>query len=174
MAAVLAAGDGAALSHRSAAELWGLIPGCSSPVHVTVTGAGGRARRPGLVVHRSRTPTTRHKGIPVTTPLRTLRDLKAARPTFERAVSEAQRTRLISKAEADALLPDGKPAANRFERRFLRICKEHGIPKPICQAEIGPYTVDFLWPAQFLIVETDGHATHGTRTAFEEDRARDA
>ena len=174
MAAVLAAGPGAALSHRSAAELWALIPGCSSPLHVTVPRAGGRARRSGLVIHRAQAPTTRHRGIPVTTPQRTLRDLKAGRATFERAVSEAQRLRLISKPEADRLLPEGKPPPNRFERLFLRICKEHGVPKPTRQAEIGPYTVDFLWPAQFVVVETDGHATHGTRTAFEEDRARDA
>ena len=45
---------------------------------------------------------------------------------------------------------------------------------PKCQAEIGPYTPDFLWPAQSLIVETDGRATHGTRQAFEGDRARSA
>jgi len=174
MAAVLAAGPGAALSHRSAAELWALISGCSSPLHVTVPSASGRARRPGLAIHRAAVEVARHRGIPVTTLQRTLRDLKAGRPTFERAVSEAQRLRLISKPEADRLLPEGKPPANRFERLFLRICREHGIPKPERQATIGPYTVDFLWPAQFLVVETDGHASHGTRTAFEEDRARDA
>ncbi len=174
MAAVLAAGDHAALSHRSAAELWCLVPGCSSVVHVTVPGSGGRAKRGGLVVHRAQAPATVHRGIPVTTPLRTLRDLRAGRRKYERAVAEAQRLGLISKIEADALLPAGRPPANRFESRFLRLCAEHGIPRPTRQAEIGPYTVDFLWPAQFLVVETDGHATHGTRTAFEEDRARDA
>jgi very-short-patch-repair endonuclease len=174
MAAVLAAGESAALSHRSAAELWGLIPGCSMPIHVTVPGTAGRAKRGGLVIHRGEVPSTIHRGVPVTTPLRTLVALRTTRRVYEHAVAEAQRTRRISKAEADGLLPEGKPPSNRFERLFLRICEEHGIPKPTRQAEVGPYRVDFLWPAQFLVVETDGHATHGTRTAFEDDRARDA
>ena len=142
---------------------------------MTVPGAGGRGRRSGLVVHRAQASSVvGRRGIPVTTPLRTLRDLRAGRRKFERAVAEAQRLGLISKSEADALLPAGRPPANRFERRFLELCAEHRIPRPTRQAEIGPYTVDFLWPAQFLVVETDGHATHGTRKAFEEDRARDA
>lgn len=174
MAAVLAAGEGAALSHRSAAELCGLVPGCSSPVHVTVPSAGGRALRRSLVMHRSAAPSTTHRGIPVTTPSRTLRDLKARRSTYERAVSEAQRRRLIGKAEANRLLPEGAPPQNRFERQFLEVCRAHGIPTPVRQAQIGPYTVDFLWPAQRVVVETDGYDTHGTRLAFEEDRARDA
>jgi very-short-patch-repair endonuclease len=108
----------------------------------------------------------------VTTPERTLRDLRGRQR--ERAASEAQRLRLIGPELAGRLLPEGRPAANRLERRLLRLCRDHGLPRPVCQATIGPYTVDFLWPAQFLVVETDGHDAHGTRLAFEEDRARDA
>lgn len=52
-------------------------------------------------------------------------------------------------------------------------CDDHAIPRPLCQVWIGNYRADFLWPEQLLIVETDGHATHGTRQAFEHDRARD-
>ena len=172
MAAVLAAGPGAALSHRSAAELWGLLPGCSSPIHLTVPGNGGRARRKGIAVHRGRAPTARHRGIPVTTPERTLRDLRGGQR--ERAASEAQRLRLIAPEKAARLLPEGRPVANRLERLLLDLCRDHGLPRPVCQAQVGPYRVDFLWPAQSVIVETDGHAAHGTRAAFEEDRARDA
>lgn len=174
MAAVLAAGPGAALSHRSAAELWGLLPGCSSPVHVTVPGAGGRARRRGMVLHRARVPTVRHRAVPVTEPLRTLRDLRTGRLAFERAVAEAERRRLIGHTDAAALLPDGNPTQNDFEEAFLTICREHGIAPPTCQVEIGPYTVDFLFAGQSVVVETDGRASHGTRAAFEDDRARDA
>ncbi|MDQ3587335.1 MAG: DUF559 domain-containing protein [Actinomycetota bacterium] len=177
MAAVLAIGEGAALSHRSATELWGLIAGCSSPVHVIAPTTNGRTSRARLVVHRFKEPAkmTYRRRIPVTTPLRTLRDLEPTtdRLTFDRAVAEAQRLRLCTKEELDALFPIHTPTQNEFEQRFLKLCAHHGIPRPRCQAELGPYHPDFLWPAQSLIVETDGYASHGTRTAFEDDRARD-
>lgn len=178
MAATLAGGPGAALSHRSAAELWTLIPGCSSFVDVTVPGRGGRKRRKGLAIHRfhQAPQVLRRRAIPVTTPLRTLRDFKLTTDglTFDRAVAEAERLRLCTSQELDDLLPVHTPTQNEFEQRFLKLCEQHRIPRPECQAEIGPYKLDFLWPAQFLIVETDGRATHGTRQAFEDDRARSA
>lgn len=177
MAATLAIGEGAALSHRSAAELWSLIPGCSASMHVIAPGTNGRRSRARLIVHRFKRPVemTCKRRIPVTTPLRTLRDIEPTidRLTFDRAVAQAQRLRLCTKDELDALFPIHTPTQNEFERRFLELCAHHAIPRPQCQAELGPYHPDFLWPAQRLIVETDGHATHGTRTAFEDDRARD-
>ena len=114
MAAVLAGGEGAALSHRSAAELWGVLPGCSSPVHVTVPGSAGRAKRAGLAMHRAAAGSVVHRGIPVTEPWRTLRDLRGRQR--ERAASEAQRLGLISADDAALLLRDGAPATNRLER----------------------------------------------------------
>ena len=177
MAATLALGQGAALSHRSAAELWTLIPGCSSLMHVTAPSTGGRSRRRGLIVHRFQRPprVILKRGVPVTTPLRTLEDLKGGvdRLTFDRAVTEAERLRLCTKKELDEVLPIHTPTANKFEQRFLKLCKAHSIPRPQCQEWIRDYRADFLWPDRKLIIETDGYDTHGTRMAFEDDRARD-
>ena len=149
MAAVLACGDGAALSHGSAAALWSLSPKSPTWVHVTVPGNGGRRRRKGIVVHRSTTITaddvTRHRGIPTTTPARTRRDLGYG----------------------------PEPTRSDLERLFLRICRTNGIPKPEVNARVGPYTVDFLWREERLIVELDSWAYHRTRASFEADRARD-
>lgn len=82
MAAVLACGPGAALSHRDAAALWDLRRvGSRSYVEVTVPGSGGRRQRQGLRVYRSPgCPVTEHMGIPVTPPERTLRDLARVVP----------------------------------------------------------------------------------------------
>jgi very-short-patch-repair endonuclease len=61
-----------------------------------------------------------------------------------------------------------------LERLFLRLCRRHRLPGPEVNARVGGYEVDFLWRAHSLIVETDGFRHHGTRVAFESDRARDA
>ena len=197
MAATLALGDRAALSHRSAAELWALIPGCSSPVHVTVPG-GGRRRRRGLAVHRSpaEAELTRKRGIPVTKPARTLIDLAetAPRRQLERATDEAVRQRLTTEvqlgqaigrhpgrpgaAKLKALLGDHQTGTtateNEFEELLIGICDDFGIARPRCQEPVGPYRPDFLWPDRRLIVEADGWESHGTRKAFEADRRKDA
>jgi hypothetical protein len=95
MAAVLACGPGAALSHRSAAALWAITPPWRGPEDVT---APGRRRHPGIHSHRSRTLTpadiTRHYGIPVTTAARTLQDLARVlpRPSLTRAVTKRAST----------------------------------------------------------------------------------
>ena len=79
MAAVLACGESAVLSHASAAALWSISPTCPPWAHVTVPGNGGRRQRKGIVLHRSTTLTpadvTVRRGIPVTTHARTMRDL---------------------------------------------------------------------------------------------------
>jgi very-short-patch-repair endonuclease len=69
-------------------------------------------------------------------------------------------------------LPD--PDRTELERRMSALCRRHSLPTPRTQVIIGPYTVDFLWPERRLVVEVDGWETHGTRSAFEDDRARDA
>lgn len=94
---------------------------------------------------RSRPPTTRRNGIPVTAHARTLRDLGY----------------------------DKEPTRSDLERAFLLLCRQHGVPKPQVNARIGSYKVDFLWPDAALIVETDGYRYHSGREAFEEDRRRD-
>ena len=149
LAAVLACGDQAVLSHDSAAHLWGISPTSPSTIHVTVPATGGRARRPGIHLHRSTTigpaHTTRRHNIPVTTHARTLADLGYG----------PERTR------------------SDLERLFLRICKEHEVPKPETNVKVGPYTVDFLWRAERLVVEVDSYRYHSSHSVFTSDRVRD-
>jgi very-short-patch-repair endonuclease len=172
MAAVLACGAGAVLTHRSAAELWELLPATQGPVHVTVPVAGGRSKRLGLRIHRSLMPTgdtTVQSGIPVTTPARTIADLKRSVPaaTLRKAIREAEFRGL----DLGAILTDG--TRSELERAFLRLCRRHGLPEPEVNVRIGRFTVDFLWRRQRLAVETDGYAAHRGRQAFEEDRERE-
>jgi very-short-patch-repair endonuclease len=199
LAAVLACGNGAVLSHRAAAALWGLRPSKSRLIDVTVPTRSGRQRRRGIVVHRSALPSaevTRRRGIPVTTLARTLLDLAevVTRRALERATDEAERLDLLDLDALDAVIGrnPGRVGAARLrklreshlvgstitkselEELFLELCRSHSLPSPAVNQRVGPYVVDFLWEEQRLIVETDGRATHGTRAAFERDRARDA
>jgi very-short-patch-repair endonuclease len=174
MAAVLACGDGAALSHRSAAALWKLLPATRGVVDVTVPGTGGRRRRPGIRLHRSPllTPavSTLRSGIAVTTPARTLADLRRVAPPDELR-------RAIRQAEVLGLEIGGEEGVDRsrseLEHLFLRLCRRHRLPPPEVNVRIGPFLVDFLWRDRRLIAETDGYRFHRGRTAFEDDRARD-
>jgi very-short-patch-repair endonuclease len=174
LAAVLACGDGAVLSHRSAAALW-KIARPTDVIDVTVSGPGGRAKRRGINLHRSRTlfssDSTQRSGIPVTKPARTLEDLRRTVSHKELAVAvrEAEFLRLPI---GERLAPDG--TRSELEARLLRICRRHRLPRPLVNARVGPFAVDFLWRAQRLIVEVDGWESHRTRSAFEGDRARDA
>jgi len=142
MAAVLAAGRGAVLSHATAAAAWDMRASAGA-IHVTVTGTGGRARRPGLRIHRSRTLTsadvTTLRGIPVTEPHRTLVDLARTvkgRP-LEGMVNRAERLidfeRLARTAPPSlrAVLNAYTAATTRseLEERFLELCDDHGIPR---------------------------------------------
>jgi very-short-patch-repair endonuclease len=149
IAAVLACGEGAVLSHQSAAALWKLSPTSPAVVHVTVPGSNGRRKRNGIVLHRSTTlipaETTRRRGIPVTTQARTLADLGHG----------PERTR------------------SDLERLFLRLCREHGLPRPEVNSRVGSYEVDFHWREERLIVEVDSYRYHSDRATFRADRARD-
>jgi very-short-patch-repair endonuclease len=194
MAAVLAIGGepregglvlehwGAALSHRSALSLWGLLPVSQIPTDVIVSGDGGRLRRAGIRVHRSRSlvpgEVTLHRGIPVTTPERTIADLREAISTRR---SGAIPSRELRKAirQANVL---GLPIAHRdgkvrtrsdLEADFLRLCRRHRLSPPEVNVRIGPYLVDFLWRERRFVVETDSYLYHRGELAFQEDRARD-
>ncbi len=107
-------------------------------------------------------------GIPVTTPLRTLADLGFP----QRATREALARGLVRPEQ----LPDASshPTENGFEERMRVLIARAGLPQPIAQHRIGRYRVDFAWPRERVIVETDGWGTHGPRAGFEDDRARDA
>jgi hypothetical protein len=112
---------------------------------------------------------TRQRGIPVTTPSRTIADLRSI-------VSAAELRRAIRQAEVLGL-PTGidprEPTRSQLEDLFLALCRRHGIPPPEVNVAIGSLTVDFLWRERRLIVETDGYRYHRGREAFETDRARD-
>lgn len=149
LAAVFACGEGAVLSHESAAALWGISPRSPSVVHVTVPSHNGRARRKGIRIHRTTTleseDTTRRRNIPVTTHARTLRDLGYG----------------------------PEPTRSDLERAFLRLCRRHRVPAPEVNSRLGPHTVDFLWREAGVVVEVDGYRYHSDRATFESDRARD-
>ena len=174
MAAVLACGLDAVLSHRSAAALWGLLPVSAGAIDVTIPGGGGRRSRHGIRRHRSdslnASHVTRSRGIPVTTSDRTIADLR-------RLVAPAQLRQAIREAEVLGLETGIKrgqqPIRSELEHKFLALCRRHRLPKPEVNAPTGPFIADFLWTEERVIVETDGYRYHRGRQAFEDDRARE-
>ena len=173
---------GAAVSHRSAASLWGLLPVKQAPCDVILCGNGGRAPRAGIRVHRSLSlrpahVTLRH-GIPVTTPARTIADLREAsvvgRPG---AIADRELRKAIRQANVLGLPSGDEDGEDRtrsdLERDFLSLCRRHRLPPPEVNVRIGPYLVDFLWPERRLVVETDSYLYHRGRVAFQDDRGRD-
>jgi very-short-patch-repair endonuclease len=189
MAAVLAAGPGAVLSHASAATAWDLRRTGGGAIDVSVATRAGRERRAGIRLHRSVTLTpvdmTTHRGIPITTPARTIIDLAKTlqgRP-LEQLVDLADQRGLVDfddlrsadPASLKAVLRNYAPAATRseMEERFLRLCDDHGIPRPETNSIIEGIEVDFVWHDRRLIVEVDGYASHRSPSAFERDRERD-
>lgn len=191
MAAVLAAGEGAALSHFSAAVLWGVLEDRGAMVHVT---APRRRRVRGVVVHVSPLDgqRVRRQGIVVTTPARTLVDLADVvnqRRTLERAFDEAEYLKLDWESAAplhgrrgsgllSSVLAVHEPGTTRtlseLEERFLALCKKHGFPRPEVNVSIEGYLCDFVWRGQRVIVETDGRRAHGTTQARRRDPIKDA
>jgi very-short-patch-repair endonuclease len=191
MAAVLACGSGAALSHGSAAALWGF--GSEPPGLVeTSLPPGERCRRPGIRAHRRAAlrpgDVTEHEGIPVTSPVRTLIDQATRLPPvrLERAVNEADKLDWVA---ADALygaLDDyrGVPGVaplrklldplhfrlsdSGLERAMRPLAKTAGLPVPETKAWVNGYEVDFFWPELGIVVETDGLRYH--RTASQQRR----
>jgi very-short-patch-repair endonuclease len=174
MAAVLACGEEAVLSHFSAAALWRMLKPADGPIHVTLPHTNGRSKRKGIRIHRSTVLLPRHTtselNIPVTDPTRTLEDLRrsVSPDLYRRARREAEFLRLpLGNVESDG-------TATELEARLLAVCRRHRIPKPEVNVPVGPYIVDFLWPDHRLVVEVDGWEGHGSKSAFEDDRARDA
>ena len=171
MAAVLACGDGAALSHGSAAAIWGIRPHHSGEVHVSV--ARDVRSRSGIRVHRTASLDAVVKdGMPLTTPARTLRDLKTGLTSeqLERALEQAQILGLIRIDGA----PDPEFTRSAGERRLKALCKAAGLPIPRMNSIVAGWEVDAFWPAARLVVEVDGWNFHRTRRAFERDRRKDA
>jgi very-short-patch-repair endonuclease len=195
LAAVFACGPRALLSHRSAGRRHGLI---ASAGQIEVTAPRGCKPRPGIAVHRTRAlgPEDRVtvEGIPVTNVARTLVDLADVLSDrhLAAAVNEAEVRRVFDLAAIDQTLTrlPGRQGRSRLERvlaayteppgysitdaeaLLLRLCEEHGLPRPQRIALAG-YELDFYWPDARLAIEVDGGPFHRTRRAFHEDRRRD-
>ena len=198
LAAVLACGEGAVLSHRAGAALLGLGGPPSGPIDVTVPRRGGQ-QRSGIAVHRTRclpgSEITEAERVPCTTPARTLVDLAAVAGPRElrRALERSLELNLFDRTALDATLgrsrgrrgvvklrrllsrlPDEPPPVrSELERRFLHLIRAARLPTPVVNARVAGLEVDFHWPDQRVVVETDGRATHGAPHAFERDRSRD-
>jgi hypothetical protein len=200
LAAVLACGPGAVLSHRSAAAHWGLL--ATDQVGVDVTAPRSRQGAPGIRLHTSRSldaqDTTRHEGIPITAIHRTLLDLAATArdDQLERALAQAMYLQLYdhraitdviarsnghrgTKVLEQATRQEPKLTKGAWEIRMLRLVRSAHLPEPICNRPLhapdhGECKPDFYWPAHALIVETDGWEAHRTLAAFRSDRAKDA
>ena len=200
LAAVLACGRGAALSRRSAAQLWRLLP--RSPGRAEVTRTQGWRAPSGIVAHRSSLPADELaavSGIPVTSVSRTLLDLASvlSRRQLERALNEAEvlgltdslslpdllqrYPRCRGSAALRVLLRDDSASSgitrSELEERFVALVDANDLPRPRLNATLsvgGRFVeVDCLWADRRLVVELDGRASHGTVRAFEEDRERD-
>ena len=197
MAAVLASGPGAVLSHGSAMELWGMR-GSRGVVEVLRLSGGPRYRRPGIRLHQTRSLPKCHigeeQGIPVTTIERAMLDMAGrldAKQT-ERALVAADRSGRVNWPELQRLVARGRgkkgiarlrhvamevdpravDARSPLEVDFLALCREADISPPQVNVFVGSYLVDFFWPLQRVIVEADSYAYHRDRPAFESDHER--
>jgi very-short-patch-repair endonuclease len=195
MAAVLACGPAAVLSHDSAAALWEIRRDASGLEVSVVTSA---KRDPeGITVHRRRAlrpdEVTTHRGIPVTSPIRTLIDVavRLDREPLEAAINQADKLDLCDPEALRSALDEVKGQAgvralstvldrrtftltdSELERRFLRIVRDLGLPLPRTGVYLNGFKVDFLWPELGLVVETDGLRFHRTPAEQARDRLRD-
>jgi very-short-patch-repair endonuclease len=196
MAAVLACGPGALLSHRDAGRLQGLLRGTGSgPIHVS---APGTHRLPGIRCHRRRRVEPEYAtlldGIPVTSWARTMLDLATDMPEarLRDALEQAERQgRDFSQLEALlrdspghhglcrlrpllARFDDGPPdLRSRAEADLLALIREAGLPEPHTNVVVAGVLVDFHWPRQRLVVEVDGRRWHGLQRDMESDRRKD-
>lgn len=197
MAAVLACGEGAALSHSSAAALM-RIGAERDVVEVSIPGSS-RLVRAGLRVHRRAALRSGDLGefmqIPVTSPALTLIDMAADRRcsdlSLEWGINEADKYDLIAPHDLRAAL-DAHPSMggvdrlrrmldrrtlrltdSELERRFLELVARAGLPMPLTQHRLNGFRVDFYWPDLGLVVETDGLRYHRTPAQQARDSVRD-
>jgi hypothetical protein len=195
LAAVLACGPKALLSHRSAAWLWGISP--HHPVRTEVTSPTPRKPRPPIVLHHSRglrpQDHSLEERIPVTSLARTLLDYAATvQPErLQKGIERAEELELFDLRAVDDLLArtQGHPGHGRLRRglelyrpapfsrsglelRFLELVEQAGLPKPVTGFNELGYELDVYWPRERLVVELDIYETHGSPGAFERDRLR--
>lgn len=173
-AAVLACGEGAVLSHGSAAALWELLRPLDGPVHVSIPTRQKRRSRRGIHLHRcpslaERGLLTRRHGIPVTTIQRTIDDL-------EGTVAPYLLRRARRQAELKGIHLKGMESKRRrsdLEEAFLALFLENGFPSPETCIKLGRWEVDFFWREHNLVVEADSFLYHRGSVSFQEDHARD-
>jgi very-short-patch-repair endonuclease len=199
LAAVLACGDRALLSHRAAAALWDLRPAPSGPVEITVPRRRTVRHRSGIAIHTTRClepeDVAEHCGIPCTSVARTLVDLAVivTPRVLDRAIERSMVLRLYDHRAMMAALErangrrgsgvlrrsianlTAEPPNTRseLERRIFELTRDSGLPRPLVNIRVAGYEVDFCWPQQRVVVEADGRRTHDTPQAFERDRQRD-
>jgi very-short-patch-repair endonuclease len=196
-AAALACGANAAVSHRSAAELWGMLPEGDADIDITVVGRNP-GQRLGIQTHRVEQLAGNElrliNGIPVTSPARTICDIAGADPSHhaEEALEQARVGRLVTdrqlrqvidraptragSALIRALLDSENGAGytrSKAERTMRALVRSAELPQPLVNVQLHGFLVDFLWPSERLVVEVDGYEFHNDRAAFERDRRRD-
>jgi very-short-patch-repair endonuclease len=196
-AALLACGPGTVLSHLTAAALWKLHPADPSlPIHLSTRRRKGF--RAEIVVHQTRhlqrVDVRVYRGLPVTSPARTLVDIarELTDRELERALDETLVGRLARLAEVrnaldrlrarprasslrgllDARL-DSSLTRSQLEELFLELIRKAALPEPKVNCRLHGFTVDFYWPEHRVAFETDGYRFHSTRSAFERDRRKD-
>jgi Protein of unknown function (DUF559) len=200
MAAVLACGPGAVLSHFSAGNHWGIC-GSYGPVEVLRQSGGFKpeGHHQGVRLHQTRRlqpfEITVERGIPVAVMERALLDLASRMdakrlertfvqsykrddfswPRLSRIITRRRGCKGVGKLRRIAL--EGDPEAletkSVSEVDFLTLCREVNLATPAVNVLINGHLVDFLWPDQKVIVETDSWSHHGDRLAFEKDHQRD-
>lgn len=202
MAAVLACGPDAVLSHRAAAYLWGLVDEWEGPIDVTAPNRRGRSPD-GVAAHRDGSlqpiDKTTLYGVPCTSVARTILDFAGVAPEWEvrKAVAQAEIVQILDKSKLRALLkrsrrrrgvarlrlildtihPQTKRTRSELERLFLEMCAKHAVPEPEVNVWLPApngrrYLADFLWRDSELIVEADSRRFHDTDSAFVDDRKR--
>ena len=200
LAAVLAVGDDAVLSHRSAARQWGLRPWSGAFFELSIPSGRGRKPQRDLRVHRSvdlhPSEIGEDDGIPITTPARTLLDLAAVVPPhhLRRAVERAEQLEIYDHTAVLRVLAahpgrPGSPALatlladlhdhgttsmsrSDLEALFLQLCLDHSLPRPQVNHYDNGRELDFRWPERRIVVETNGFWVHRSRDAFESDHER--
>jgi very-short-patch-repair endonuclease len=199
LAAVLACGPGATLSHCSAAAWWRLLKPRPGPCDIIVPGRVVSSRQ-GIRVHCVTSLHLRdirtHRGVRVTAPAGTLLDIASAVSLheLEQALAEATARSLLRPAELRELLDRSgqrrglaslralldpssdatKLTRSEAERRMLTLIRRAALPTPDVNVKVGDHEVDFVWRDQGVVVEVDGFRYHSSRAAFERDRLRDA
>jgi very-short-patch-repair endonuclease len=192
MAAVLACGEGAVLSHGSAASLWGLLKPIKGPVHVSTPSTSGRKTRRGIRIHRcpslaepspspshpagrggrrGRLLTTHRHNIPVTSVARTIEDLRTTSLLPSHLIRRAIRQAELKGYRLEGITTDR--TRSDLETLFLAIVRRYALPYPEVNVKLGRWTVDFLWRDQKVVVETDFFTYHRGSIAWEDDHARD-